>query len=369
MIYYIIKGIFPLKNKSKNINVKLTENIESNNDIIIFNTSSRKTKKKKNKVISHPVKKNLSKSEKSNKKNKKKENNKDNKSNDKEKRKKKKSKNKAKKRNKETIHPNSVTNTVKNNFISISSNAQFNNIEKKENDPEEKEKKVYDAFELNNLGYEEAICHDQRTFLRTYWDILSREHKIIFTFFIWHDYNLLNIKYARFIFLFANDMAMNVFFFTDESMHKIFLNYGKYNFIQQIPQIIYTTIISQLLEVFLCFLSLTDKYIYEIKNLNKPDNIQLILKILKCIKIKLICFYVFTFIFFWFYWYTVAVFCAVYENTQIIFLKDSLFSFLLGIIYPIVLYLIPSALRILSLRNPKMHLTCIYKLSDVIPFF
>ena len=60
-------------------------------------------------------------------------------------------------------------------------------------------------------------------------------------------------------------MAMNVFFFSDDSMHKVFLNYGKYNFIQQIPQIVYTTIISQLLEVFLCYLSLIDKHIYRIK--------------------------------------------------------------------------------------------------------
>ena len=34
-------------------------------------------------------------------------------------------------------------------------------------------------------------------------------------------------------------MAMNVFFFADETMHKIFLDYGKFNFIQQIPQVIY----------------------------------------------------------------------------------------------------------------------------------
>ena len=63
---------------------------------------------------------------------------------------------------------------------------------------------------------------------------------------------------------------MNVFFFSDATMHKIFLNYGKYDFIQQIPQIIYSTIVSQIIEVFLCFLSMTDKYIYEIKNL-KPS--------------------------------------------------------------------------------------------------
>ena len=226
-----------------------------------------------------------------------------------------------------------------------------------------------DPFELNELEYDEAISYDKRTFIQIYRDLLIREHKIIFTFFICKDYNLLYIKYARFLFLFANDMAMNVFFFSDESMHKIFLNYGKYNFIQQIPQIVYTTIISQLIEVLLCYLSLTDKHIYQIKKLTQPNDVKSILKILKCIKLKLICFFIFTFIFFGFYWYTVCSFCAVYENTQITFLKDSLLSFLLGLLYPFILYLIPSALRTLVLRYPKLHLKCLYKLSDVIPFF
>ena len=164
-------------------------------------------------------------------------------------------------------------------------------------------------------------------------------------------------------------MAMNVFFYSDDSMHKIFLNYGKYNFIQQIPQIIYTTIISQILEVLLCYLSLTDKHIYDIKKIiQKSDKIE-ILKILKCIKIKLILFFILTFIFYIFYWYSITTFCAVYENTQITFIKDSLLSFLLGILYPFVVYLIPSGLRIIAIRNAKMNLRCIYKLSDVLPFF
>ena len=208
--------------------------------------------------------------------------------------------------------------------------------------------------------------------MKTYLDILYREHKIIFTFLIYNDYNLSYIKYARFIFLFATDMALNVFFFSDESMHKVFLNYGKYNFIQQIPQIVYTTIVSQLIEVFLCYLSLTDKYIYKIKNLTKSNhnnNKNEILKVINYMKIKLIIFFIFTSIFFGLYWYIITSFCAVYENTQVTFLKDSLLSFLIGIIYPFILYLIPSGLRILSLRHSKRNLKCIYKLSDIVPLF
>ena len=233
----------------------------------------------------------------------------------------------------------------------------------------ETREKILDKFELNQLEYEEAIYYDKRTFIKIYWDILCREHIIIFTFFVCNDYNIIYIKYSRFIFLFATDLAINVFFFSDESMHKIYLNYGKYNFIQQIPQIIYTTIISLLIEVLLCYLSLTDKYIYQIKKMaHNIDKIE-IMKILKYIKIKLVIYFCFTFIFFIFYWYVVTSFCVVYENTQITFIKDSLLSFLLNILYPFIIYLIPSFLRIIPLRNAKINLKFIYKLSDIIPFF
>ena len=123
-------------------------------------------------------------------------------------------------------------------------------------------------------------------------------------------------------------MALNVIFFTDDSMHKVYKNYGKYDFIQQIPQIIYSIIVSQVLEVILCYLSLTDKHFYifnEIKNLQK--NIEILFKILRCVKIKIGGFYIFTFVFFLVYWYLITAFCAVYQNTQIIFIKDSISSF------------------------------------------
>ena len=150
-------------------------------------------------------------------------------------------------------------------------------------------------------------------------------------------------------------------------MHKIFVNYGKYDFVQQIPQILYSTILSQILEIFLCYLSMTDKYIYKIKN-SQPNSKQIMI-LFRCINYKLIIFFTFTFLLFCFYWYIVSSFCAVYQNTQIIFIKDSLSSFLLGIIYSLFIYLIPSGFRLCSIKSVKMKYKWLYKLSDVIPFF
>ena len=110
---------------------------------------------------------------------------------------------------------------------------------------EKKEEKNYDNFELNNMEYEQAIKVDKRKFLEIYCSILKREHLIIFSFFIRNDHNIAYIKFSRLIFLVCTDMALNVFFFSDETMHKMYLDYGKYNFVQQIPQIIYSTIVNQ----------------------------------------------------------------------------------------------------------------------------
>ena len=233
-----------------------------------------------------------------------------------------------------------------------------------------KKEEQLDDLELNDLEYLEAIDLDKRPFSQIYWFFLKRNHLILFTFFSWNDYNLYYIKFARFLFLICTDMAMNVFFFSDNSMHKIYLNYGKYKFIQQIPQILYSSLLSLIIELFLCYLSFTDKSIYRIKKLlkrkkNKDD----VFHILKCVKIKLICFFIFISVFFALYWYIISCFCAVYENTQIIFIKDSIFRFFTGLIYPFVIYLFPAVLRILSLKDKQKKSKCMYRLSDIIPIF
>jgi len=183
------------------------------------------------------------------------------------------------------------------NIIAVS-NREKNEINKiyKLIVPTTNEEKL-DSYELNNLEYNEAINQDKRNFMEIYWSSLKREHLIIFTFFIRNDHNIIYIKYSRFIFSICTDMALNIFFFADETMHKMFLDYCKYNFIQQIPQIIYSTIVSQLIELLLCFLSFTDKYYYEIKDSKTKSKVE-ILQIIKCIRLKIYFFYIFSLCFY-----------------------------------------------------------------------
>ena len=221
--------------------------------------------------------------------------------------------------------------------------------------------KKLDTLDLNNLIYEKALELDKRTFGQIYSSKLAKKHLILYTFFSCQDYNLIYIKIARFSFLICTSMALNVLFFFDSSMHKIYLDFGKYKIISQIPQMLYSSIVSLIIEILIGFLSFTDIYIYQIRQLKKYK-LEEINKIIKAIKAKLIIFFIVTFIFFVFYWYLISAFCGVYNNTQIIYIKDFISSFCLGLIYPFVIQLCLAFLRIFSLREKTKLRSILFKI-------
>ena len=155
-------------------------------------------------------------------------------------------------------------------------------------------------------------------------------------------------------------MALNIMFFFDSSMHKIYLDYGKYNFIHQIPQIIYSSLVSLLMDILIGLLSYTHVNIYHIRQLEEL-NMNVVKKIFKVIKIKLIIFYVVIFVFLAFYWYLISSFCAVYNNTQTIYLKDFATSFCLGLLYPFIIQLCLTFIRIFSLKENSCFRGLLYK--------
>ena len=247
-----------------------------------------------------------------------------------------------------------------------------NEKESKKSELDKDEEQGLSNYELNALSYNEALMFDNRKFLDMYWYLLRREHIIIFTFVSWNDYNLFSLKLSKLFLTICSDMAFNVFFFSDESMHKIYTSGGENDFVGQIAQMVYSTIISQLLQIYVEYLIMTDSQYYYLKKLKKNSklNKKLSLSIIKCIKNKLITFYISTTIFFLFFWYSASAFCAVYANTQRIFVTDSYMSSLMGLTYPFALYFISSGLRFLSLKlKGKKKLRILYVLSGKIPLF
>ena len=155
-------------------------------------------------------------------------------------------------------------------------------------------------------------------------------------------------------------------------MHKLYTSGGENDFVGQIAQMVYSTIISQLLQIYVEYLIMTDSQYFYLKELKKNSqlNTKVSLSIVKCIRNKIIAFYISTTIFFLFFWYAASAFCAVYANTQGIFMADSYMSSLMGLTYPFALYFISAGLRFLSLKlKGKKKLKILYSLSGKIPLF
>ena len=108
-----------------------------------------------------------------------------------------------------------------------------------------------------------------------------------------NDYNVMSLKISLFIVSFSLYLSINAFFFNDDTMHKIYEESGVFNFIQQIPQILYSSIISSIINMLLKTLSLSEKDILKIKE--EKDMIATVEKskrIERCIKIKIILFFI-----------------------------------------------------------------------------
>ena len=221
----------------------------------------------------------------------------------------------------------------------------------------------YNDYEFNNLSYQEALISDKRTYLQFYFSLLKTNHVLIFTFYTNSDYNSKIIKIILFLFSFSLYLTVNALFFNDSTMHKIYEDFGEYNFIYQISNIIYSTIISAIISIIIKYLSLSEKYILKIKD-EKKNKAKKYLEIINCLNIKFIIFFILCFLFLLFFWFYLTCFCGIYKNTQIHLIKDTLISFGLSLVYPLILNLLPGIFRISSLKTTNRE--CIYKISKYI---
>ena len=232
--------------------------------------------------------------------------------------------------------------------------------------------KLYNDEELNNLSYKLAIKMDKRNYCQYYISLLKTKHSIMFTFFNNNDYNSKIIKIDLFLLDFTLFYTINALFFSDNTMHKIYKDKGSYNFLYQLPQIIYSSLISAIIGFLLNMLALTQDSMLKLKKLKKKKNKNFNKKIIKLdnkIKIKFILYFILSSIILIFFWYYLSMFCAIYVNTQIHLIKDTFISYALSFIYPFGIYLIPGIFRILALSNHKEKRKILYKFSKILQVF
>ena len=111
------------------------------------------------------------------------------------------------------------------------------------------------------MNYKKALKLDKRSYTQYYISLLRNNHLLIFSFLPNKDFNSRIIKAFLFFFYFAVHFTINALFFNDNTIHEIYQDKGNFNFIYQIPQIIYSSLISGIINALIKYLSLSRNYI------------------------------------------------------------------------------------------------------------
>ena len=282
------------------------------------------------------------------------------------------------KQNKKKKYTNNIASFVftKKNIKIINNKKNVKNNKNESNKKNNKQKnlvnnrKMLNSYELNGLEYREAIILDKRTYCQYYCDCLKQRQLLFFSFYSENDYNLRLMKILLFILSFSLYFTITAFFFADNTMNKIVADNGKYNFISQLPQMIYSSLVTTVINVIIKNLSLSEKNILLLK---KEKSLKLAYKKSKDInsglKIKFSIFYVLGIVLMIFYWYFITCFCAVYRNTQIILIKNTIFSFLMSMTYPFGIELLPGIFRITALKAERKDKKCMFIFGNFLALF
>ena len=228
----------------------------------------------------------------------------------------------------------------------------------------------YNDNELNDLPYEKAIKSDKRNFIKYYLSLLKTKHPFVFSFYKnKNDYNSPIIKIYLFFQQFLTFYAINALFFNDSTMHQFYIDEGFFDIGYQIPQIIYSWLISSVINIIITKLGLSEENIIKVKNAEIKMVTSIYYSELKILKIKFIFFFIINLILLISFWFYLACFCIVFENTQINLIKDSVMSFSTSLISPFIIYLLPGIFRIPSLKNIKSKRICMYNFSKILQTF
>ena len=223
---------------------------------------------------------------------------------------------------------------------------------------------------LNIYDYDEAIIYDDRNIFRIFLIYLISKDSILNIIFIHPPLELKPLRICIFLFNYECDLALNALFYVTDNIsdnyHYTGPNKILFSLINNFIISFASTSVSFLLLYFFENLTQSSDKIenlfreqeeclkgdkkYKVKNDIKENIEKRIIKIMKCLQIKIIIFIIFEFLTMLFFYYYIIAFCHVYESTQISWLLDSGSSIIISFIISFSLSVIYSILYKLSIR-------------------
>ena len=223
---------------------------------------------------------------------------------------------------------------------------------------------------LNIYDYNEAIKLEHRSFCRIFFICLITKEKFLNLIFFNPPLQLRPLRICIFIFNIACDFALNALFYLSDNISEKYHYQGSnrelFSLVNNITKSLVSTIVTIILLAFLRSLTQSEKktknlfreqenllnenkkYIVEDETKLKIKNE--ILKIIRCLKIKIICFLIFELLLMLFFLYYVTAFCHVYNNTQLSWFFDSLVSYAISLIISLLLSLICTIIYEVSIK-------------------
>ena len=266
--------------------------------------------------------------------------------------------------------------------------------------------------ELNDLDYEYYRNIEDRKWYKIYWSVFKSKYDFINTFFIFNKYKDFRFYWIK-IMIYINSIIIsiivNIAFFWDDTMHKIYEDDGEYNILYRLPKIFISDLIMNIISyIFVGLIDYQGNFVELKNNLNKNINnndiknndiknndikiidnennknfyqpeiteeelitkkknnileliknkkneknekIELGNKIRKSFLINRIIFYIIIIILNIFNWYYASCFCAVYKKTQKHIFFDFLYGIPINLISCLLACIINIILRILIIKG------------------
>ena len=138
-------------------------------------------------------------------------------------------------------------------------------------------------------------------------------------------------------------------------MQKIYEDEGKYNPLNLVPNAVYASLVSTtFMKILINFLLLTEKNVLNIKNQKTEEKAnEEKQKVIKIICIKIIIYFFINLSFLIFLWFYLTCFNALYINTRIFLMINTIISFIMSNIYPFLFYIVPALFRVDVLKKKK----------------
>ena len=231
----------------------------------------------------------------------------------------------------------------------------------------EKYQKYLIESELNELDYIYYREIENRKWYKIFWSIFKLNCDFLNTFFIFNiykDYRINAIKIITYFNSILLSLVVDVCFYHDETMHKIYEENGKYNFKYKLPYIFLSDIVTiAATYLFDKIIDIQDDLIELKINIDNNEKEKQAMNICKKFRRNRIIFYIISIVLQFFIWYFISCFFSVYINTQIYLLIDFLIGLslsLLNLIFRSTIIFIIKIIAVKCINNYNKFLHCMF---------